>query len=89
MRCFALLFLLLAAQRAPFGHHHPMPSNWQMSPHEGSAAGDFRRRFRSKDEAQSSGQQMRLNRLDVGNGAQLGIGLVHGHHAGFRLKLPF
>jgi hypothetical protein len=88
MRRFALFFLTLTALHAPHGHH-AMPSNWQMRAHDGNSASDFGRRFRQKDEAELPREQMRLDRFDMGNGAQVGVGLVHGRHVGFRFKLPF
>jgi hypothetical protein len=90
MRYCALLFLILAAAlHAPSRGRHPMPSSFQMRPHDGPSIANFGRQFRRDEGEEAPRQQQRLDRFDMGNGAQLGVGLVHGHHLGFKFKLPF
>lgn len=90
MRYCALLFLVLAAaMHAPPRGRHPMPSGFQMRSHDGPSIANFGRQFRRDDAAVAPREQQRLDRFEVGNGAQVGVGLVHGHHLGFKLKLPF
>jgi hypothetical protein len=89
MRYSALLFLMLAAMHAPQRGRHPMPSSFQIRPHDGSSATNFGRQFRRDDAAALPREQLRIDRFEMGNGTQLGVGLVHGRHLGFKFKLPF
>jgi hypothetical protein len=91
MRYYALLFLTLAAAfHAPPRGRHPMPSTFQIRPRDGASTVNFGRQFRRDDAAAAPREhQQRLDRFDVGNGAQVGVGLVHGRHLGFKFKLPF
>lgn len=75
-----------------FSRHHGMPSTWHMRTRDGSSASDFGRSFRHFERAGFAGlsvERARLNSVDVGNGARVGVGMVQGRNPGFRLKLPF
>ena len=89
MRFFALLFLLLTALSGPQNHHYHLQSSTQMGSHEGLSIAHFGREFRRQDSGSALHLQQRFDRFDVGEGAQVGVGLVHGRHLGFKLRLPF
>jgi hypothetical protein len=90
MRYYAPLFLMLAAAfHAPPHGRHPMPSTFQLRPHDGASSVNFGRQFRREEGGEAPREHQRLDRYDVGGGAQVGVGLVHGRHLGFKFKLPF
>jgi hypothetical protein len=91
MRYRPLVFLALLAAHGPHQHHahHPMLSNWHFGAHDASPR-DFNRAASRVDKA---GIEMvvdrRVDRIEMGNGAQLGLGFVSGHNVGVKFKLPF
>ncbi|MDB5693128.1 MAG: hypothetical protein JWO81_2191 [Alphaproteobacteria bacterium] len=105
MRCrpllVPLLLLSLAAARGPGYRHHFMPHVWQSPRSDGMSRRDFGRAFHPYDIRARSGtasrydiqglprEQLRLNQLDMGNGAHVGVGFVQGHRPGITFGLSF
>ncbi|HEX4739360.1 MAG TPA: hypothetical protein VH331_17570 [Allosphingosinicella sp.] len=90
MRYRPVVFLaLLAAHGAPHHrqHHHPMPYG-HMGLHDGGSPRDFNRTLNHLDKTEFHFVQRRFDRIDLGNGAKLGVGFIGGHHMGLKLKLP-
>ena len=92
MRWCSVLFLALLAAHGPSGHlhhsYHPMLSNWHMGPRDGSSPRDFNRTL-GHIRRESIFAEHRLDRLEIGNGAKVGVGFVSGRHMGFKFKMPF
>lgn len=91
MRYRPLVLLALLAAHGPLQHnmrHHPVLANWHMGSHDGSPR-DFGRALAHMDRGRMAIVDHRLDRVDMGNGAKLGVGFVSGHHVGVKFKLPF
>lgn len=91
MRYLSVAFLVLMAAHGPLHHHshHPMPVNLRMGSPDGISPRDFNRTLGHVDKAEFQPVARRLDRLDMGNGANLGVGFIGGRHMGLKLKLPF
>jgi hypothetical protein len=91
MRYLSVAFLALLAAHGPPHHrsHHAMPSNWHMGTNDGGSPRDFNRTLGHMDKTEFRIVEHRLDRLDMGNGAKLGVGFIGGRHMGLKLKLPF
>ena len=96
MRFVAISLVLLSAAHGPprgalnpsHHRHTAVPSNWSPGGHDGSTRGDVVRSLGSQ-QAEFAGEHGPLNRVDFGNGSQLGLGFVQGHKPGLKFKLPF
>jgi hypothetical protein len=91
VRYRSVAFLALLAAHGPLHHHshHPMLSNWHMGGQDGSAFRESNRSTHRFATDESLFAEHHFNRVELGNGANVGAVFVGGRHMGLRLKLPF